>query len=294
MVCIDLAARNAAQYLSRRRSPRLFATVWPSARRLPTIPFMYLLYLDESGSAGTEYFVVGGVAVHEHDAHLLSRAADRLAEALPAPVTGAELHADHMRIGRNRWRQVPKDVRQRALRDTARLLRRKYANSGLPPVLFGVVLHTPSVSHDPYERAYEEIFARCNGLLGRLSSAGDHHRCVAISDTSRHETRLQELMAAWRSSGTSTGASIRPMRAYAEVPVFVDSAASRGVQMADFVANSIYRAYASGDTALFDQLIGGFDADGQTIHGLVHLSASYRTCHCIACQSRRPAPAGGP
>ncbi|MBA4178953.1 MAG: hypothetical protein C0506_00025 [Anaerolinea sp.] len=162
------------------------------------------------------------------------------------------------------------------------------AGTGTPPILFAVALHKASFpQHDPYERVYEEFFARCNGLIGRLASNGDMHRCVAIADKSRLESRLQDLMSAWRTRGASTGAAIRPMRGYAEVPLFVDSHASRCVQLADFVAYSVYRAYAAGDDRLLDRLIGGFHAEDGVIHGLVHLVSRYRECLCAACKSRQ-------
>ena len=249
---------------------------------------MYLLYLDESGARDSRHFVVGGLAIHEQDAHPLGRAVDRLFEQLPQGVTGSELHAQHVRAGKGAWRSIPKDVRRRLTGDIADLLTGTLSGAVRPPVLFSVVIHKPSFPHrDPFERTYEEFFARCDGFLGRLAASGDHHRCMAIADKSGIEPIVQGFMRSWREKGASTGAAIGPMTAYAEVPLFVDSTASRLVQLADFVAHWVYRAYEAGDTGVLDRMLPAFDADGGTKHGLVHLVERYWECRCAACTSRR-------
>ncbi|MCK9486893.1 MAG: DUF3800 domain-containing protein [Dehalococcoidia bacterium] len=251
---------------------------------------MYLLYLDESGSTNTEYFVVGGLAIHEQDAWSLAQRLDQYSHRLPGALAGTEIHADHIRQGRGRWRNVPKSARLEIIQGLADLLV-DFRGTENSAVLFGAALHKASFTRvDPYERAYEDFFARCNGYLARLANEGDRHRCVAIADKSRLESTLQTLMAGWRATGASTGAAIGPMSSYAEVPVFVDSKASRLIQAADFVANSIYRAYATGDATLYDQLLPLFDADDGVVHGMVHLNRGHRTCSCSPCASRRRPP----
>jgi len=116
---------------------------------------------------------------------------------------------------------------------------------------------------------------------------GDLHRCVVIADDSRLERSLQRWMLQWRKQGTSTGTAIRPLSAYAEAPLFVDSKASRLVQLADFVAHWVHRAYEVGDDSVLRKLLPGFDQEDGRIHGLVHLVHGYRTCDCPACESRR-------
>ena len=84
-------------------------------------------------------------------------------------------------------------------------------------------------------------------------------------------------------------------RNLAEVPLFVDSKASRGIQLADLVAWATWRKYEIQDGRFFDQLIPKFDADGGVIHGLVHYARRNEPCYCPACHSRRArADAKGP
>jgi Protein of unknown function (DUF3800) len=67
---------------------------------------------------------------------------------------------------------------------------------------------------------------------------------------------------------------------------FIDSKASRLIQLADLIAFSMWRKYEYQDGRFFDPIIGRFDADGGVIHGLVHCKVKGRECYCPACMSR--------
>jgi len=56
----------------------------------------------------------------------------------------------------------------------------------------------------------------------------------------------------------------------AEVPVFVDSRASRLVQLADLVAYATFRHFERGDSQFFDVFKHRFDEVGGIVHGLCH------------------------
>ena len=107
-------------------------------------------------------------------------------------------------------------------------------------------------------------------------------------DKSIHERPLQILARNFRVDGARWG----HFRYLAEVPLFVDSAASRMVQLADLVAWSTFRKYELSDGRFFDPLIPLFDADGGVLHGLYHHRRMWEHCYCPACYSRgraRPA-----
>jgi hypothetical protein len=76
------------------------------------------------------------------------------------------------------------------------------------------------------------------------------------------------------------------LRNLAEVPFFVDSRASRLVQLADLVAYATWRKYEFSDGRFFDPLIPKFDSEGGVLYGLVHRRGS-AACFCPACHSRR-------
>lgn len=250
---------------------------------------MFLAYMDESGTTADEYVVVGGVLVHEQDAWPLSRAVDALADRLPFPANGTELHASFIHSGKKEWRGVPRAAKQSALDGMADLLAEPPSTFAHPPVLFAVAMHNRSnLHHDPIERPYEEFFARCNGFVRRKASEGDPHQCLPIADKSdKIERRLQNLMQIWRTRGATTGAQIGPLAGFAEVPVFVDSRASRIIQLADFVCNTVYRYYSGFDAPEFEVILPAFDNEDGRLHGLTHLVGGYRSCPCPACESRR-------
>jgi hypothetical protein len=72
-----------------------------------------------------------------------------------------------------------------------------------------------------------------------------------------------------------------------EVPLFVDSKASRLIQLADHVSYAVFRRYVAGDLNYFSVIEKHFDAEGSKIHGLVHKQFYSDACTCPACLSRR-------
>jgi len=77
------------------------------------------------------------------------------------------------------------------------------------------------------------------------------------------------------------------LRNLADTPLFVDSRASRLVQIADHVAYSVFRRYNTGDAQYFDIIASRFDEADGVIHGLVHKHSERYSCTCPACLSRR-------
>ena len=97
-----------------------------------------------------------------------------------------------------------------------------------------------------------------------------------------YEEDLQGLARRFREEGTRWGA----LRNLAEVPLFVDSAASRLIQIADLLGWAVWRRYEYHDTRYFDQVVRRFDTEGGVMHGLVHRKLATDDCHCPACLSR--------
>jgi hypothetical protein len=88
-----------------------------------------------------------------------------------------------------------------------------------------------------------------------------------------------------RTIGTQWGI----IRNLADTPFFVDSHASRLVQLADHVAYAIFRRYNARDTQYFDIFASKFDSVDNVIHGLAHKQTVEPMCMCPGCLSRRVA-----
>jgi hypothetical protein len=249
---------------------------------------MHVLYLDDSGSVTDRtqnYFVLGGVSVYERGIYHLMEAADAcVADFELGDPEDIELHATDMYAGKGGpW----SGIKTRAPREDLIQCVIKTLIKPNPSVrLFAVAVDKAAVSpRDPIEVAFEELCNRFNLYLQRQSNRfGQRERGLIVMDECRHEGPLQSLARNFRIKGGSWG----QFRHLAEVPLFVNSKASRIIQLADLVAWATFRKYEFADGRFFDPMIPRFDADGGVIHGLYHARGS-RTgaaCHCPACMSR--------
>lgn len=247
---------------------------------------MHILYLDDSGSADNpneEYFVLGGVSVPENSVRWLSHQIETLAEQLsPEGSLDVEFHASAIFGGREKpWNRYPNKA-QRIDIIRSVLLTLQEARSEI--VTFACAVHKASYpAQDPVHVAFEDISSRFNHYLGRITS---NSRGIIVLDKSVHETSLQKLAISFRRSGNTWGSQLRNI---CEVPLFVDSKASRLIQLADHIAYAVFRRYNASDINYFNCIETRFDSDPNTntIHGLSHLHKNYLTCTCPACLSRR-------
>ena len=205
---------------------------------------MILLHADESGDpneAEREHFVVGGIAVHESDARSLSRECDAvMARILDPGWRELEFHAQAIRKGKKPWRSVPPQVKLDLLAGMAELLATFGTRSVVPFSLFCVV-HSPggAPEADPLERVYEEIAMRFNSYVRAFPrNGGRPEQGLMIADKAKYEEVVQPLVHKWRYGGESR---IGRLTRVVEVPLFLDSAASRLIQLADFVAHVCLR-----------------------------------------------------
>jgi hypothetical protein len=241
---------------------------------------MYLLYLDDSGSAANpkeEYLVLGGVCIYErqiqHFTHELDKIADRLVQGKPETV---EFHASEVFSGRiDPWKALTKDQRRDVIKEVLAVLANSYDSARA----FATVVHKASFGgKHPMEVAFEDICSRFDRFLRRVDAKG-----LIVLDESTHETRLVELAHQFRKLGTQWDV----IRNIVDGPLFVTSRAFRCVQVADHVAYSVFRRYEAKDATYFDVIAHRFDSDRKVIHGLSHLEKGANGCMCIGCLSRR-------
>jgi hypothetical protein len=246
---------------------------------------MYLLYLDDSGSANNpneEYLVLGGISVFERRVYFLSKQLDELAAKYhAADPDSVEFHASEIFRGKTHpWGELKTpSVRKQVLHEVLQVL----ADDRYGTCAFACAVHKKSFPNDdPMKLAFEELCNRFDLQLERLRIQGEKHRGLIILDKSTHETALQQLTKDFRAKGTRW----RALKNIADVPLFLNSDASRCIQLADHVAYAVFRRYQAGDTSYLDPIVHKFDADDTRIHGLVHKQVLMPNCRCHACMSK--------
>ncbi len=252
---------------------------------------MHILYVDDSGNVGDareRFFVLGGIALFERGLYHAIKAADDCVEGFDlGPGQDIELHGSPMYAGRDGvWRTIrSRPQREELIHRALGLISRMSAK------LFAVAVDKLAAApSDPVEVAFEEMCNRFNLFLRRtLNRRGEDQRGLIVMDQRTDQQPLQTLARSFRNVGGRWG----HFRHLAEVPFFVDSRASRLVQMADLVSWATWRKYEHSDGRFFDPLIPQFDADGGIIHGLVHRRGP-APCYCVACFSRTQGTVVGP
>jgi hypothetical protein len=231
---------------------------------------MHLLYLDESGSVADPnqtYFVLAGICVYERAAHWIEEDLNAIARRFePSDPYSVELHGSPMRSGRDGWKErAPLQARIDAIKDalSVGVNKRRYPRDTR---LFGAVVKKAALAgSDPVEHAFEQLCNRFDLFLRRLyAKHNDPQRGIILFDKSTTEQRIQTLAREFKSAGHSWGKT----KNYAEVPVFLDSRASRLIQLADLIAYALYRFHEANDNEYYRVINRCFDAEGLVEHGL--------------------------
>lgn len=247
---------------------------------------MYIFYLDDSGSvknANEKHLVLGGISVYERHTYWFTQQLDRLAARInPENPNAVEFHASEIFSGRTPpWERISqKEDRVRVIKDVLQIVRDSYRENSL----FACVIDKASYpNRDPMEMAFEDLCSRFNLHLGHIyTSSRGRHKGIIVLDESSYETSLQKMAGDFRTYGTRWGA----IRDLAEVPLFVNSKASRLIQIADHIAYAVFRRYEAGDTSYLDIILPKFHAENGVLHGLVHKTNEVN-CMCPACMSRQ-------
>lgn len=248
---------------------------------------MYLLYLDDSGSPqnkNEKNLVIAGVSVFERQLHWLNEKLDALAaEINPSDASIVEFHAAEIFSGRKPpWSGFPqKTDRIAILKKVLSIL----AEANDEVTAFACIIEKSCYpAFDPVELAFEDISGRFDMYLKRkYAIEGRPERGLIIFDESTYENALQNLTKTFRKRGNRWGNAIRNIN---EVPLFVDSKASRIIQLADHVAYSVFRRYEVGDSSYLDLILHKFDREDRILHGMAHKQTSNSNCMCPACMSR--------
>ena len=209
---------------------------------------MHLLYVDESGAVSDPkqiFFILAGVSLHETQCHWMSNELDKIAARFnPADPLSVELHGSPMLKGRGIWRQIPLQDRVNAIKDALSVL----ANSHYGNRIFVCAIRKSVVSpKDPVEMAFEQIASRFDYYLNRIRNKGNPSRGIIIFDKSTYETTIQSLATDFKKVGHTWNV----IKNFAEVPLFIDSKASRITQLADLIAYSYFQHYEHGNDEFY-------------------------------------------
>lgn len=229
---------------------------------------MHLLYADESGlveDMSQRHFVLAGVCVFESATQNIASNLDAIITCFAPHMPELELHGSPIRSGKGFFRKIALADREQLIKDA--LIAGVIAQPAAGVRLFGCVVEKIALcGYDPVRYCFEQIATRFNLFLQhRAVRYHDPQHGLILFDESTMEHRLRRLAREFEMSGQVYGAAHH----YAEVPVFLDSRASRLVQLADLVAYSLFRHFEHSDSQYFDLLKNRFDQDAETQHGFV-------------------------
>ncbi|WP_296649888.1 DUF3800 domain-containing protein [Paraburkholderia sp.] len=212
---------------------------------------MYLSYLDESGTPGdknTNFFVLGGVTVFERQTHWLEREMDAIANRYQQKAGGhyLELHAAPMRNRKEGWDNAnisPAD-RAQASADVLRLLQAPQIKVNV----FAAVIEKSQMlrTADILPYCFEMLATKVDDFLAyKYQKYKEPARGIFVLDRKQalEEANMQALHHTFKHLGHGNG----KLRNFAEVPMFIDSKATRLIQLADSICYWIYRRYQSLD-----------------------------------------------
>lgn len=248
---------------------------------------MHILYLDDSGSernSKESYIILGGISIFEAQADFLRQELDKIAESIdPQNPSQVEFHASEIFSRRTHpWNKLSKEEAIGVIKAVLNVIAQSYDTARI----FACAVHKPSFrGRDCTEMAFEDLCSRFDRYLSTLRHSGDRQRGLIVLDKTAYETTIQEMVRRFQSLGTQW-VSIRNL---ADIPFFVDSRASRLIQIADHIAYAVFRRYEARDAQYFDIIAHKFHSDQGVIHGLSHKELGGPTCLCIACLSRRAA-----
>lgn len=247
---------------------------------------MYFLYLDDSGSPGNldeDYFVLGGLAIHEDNVRWLTHQIDLLAVSIDSINPGGlEFHAAECFRGVEiPWKGMRRDQRIETIKNVLCCIEKDRS----PIYVYGCAVHKTSFPHeDPVVKAFEDISSRFSYFVDHHPVKDQQQKGIIIIDKSSYELGLQSLVKDFRLSGNRWG---RQLRNICEVPLFIDSKASRLIQLADHIAYAIFRRYNNGDLNYFNCIEDKFEEYDGKIQSLTHWHHLKKSCTCPSCMSRK-------
>ena len=170
-----------------------------------------------------------------------------------------------MFTGRGFWRRIPLADRHQAMSDALTLVQTAHRSVAF----FGVAVDPSLYGGDVIADAFEYLASSFDRALVHMHVRLNSQRGLIVFDKHKSEEAIQSLARDFKELGHRWGV----LRNMAEVPVFLDSRASRLIQIADLIAFSMKRHYQNADSRFFDIVRQRFYREGPQTVGLVHLPA---------------------
>jgi len=248
---------------------------------------MFLLYLDDSGSANNadeEYLVLGGICVSERQVSNLTVQLDGLAGGYnAADPESIEFHASEIFSRKkspwNRFKQ--KEDAQAVLKSVLAVA----ANAAQPASLVACAIHKKSFAgQNPMEICFREVCCWFEDFLrNRHKETATDERGMLVVDEHAMADSMRRIARDFRRDGYAKTGSVYLI----EGPHFVSSATSRCMQLADHVAYSVFRRFNAQDNNYLNVVLNRFQSDGCVLNGLRHLRADKDNCTCPCCLTIR-------
>ena len=130
--------------------------------------------------------------------------------------------------------------------------------------MFGAVID--NANGDVQEELFSQLTSRFDKYLKRKFIKRDESaRGLAIFDKSKMENKYQNWSKIYQTLGNRWNEKLNN---FAEVPLFLDSAISRSIQVADLIAFALFRAFEYKDDSYYSIIQDCFDKDKIQQHGL--------------------------
>ena len=195
-----------------------------------------------------------------------------------------------MRSGSDGWKRFSAVDRVQATVDALHLL----SSPQLRVKVFAAVIEKSEVADMKavIATAFEAVAVKFDNYLASIHQfKGQAQRGLVIFDKADFENNVQLLSHQFKHDGHANGR----LRNFAEVPLFIDSRASRLIQMADMVAYWIFRRYESKDDRGFKLIEPYLHSYSGVKHGLCEIiSQATKTAltNLLAPVHPFPAPSG--
>ena len=245
---------------------------------------MRILYLDESGGPNSwqvqENFVLGGVAVHEGQIYPLTRELNTLQEKyFPGISIPIEFHAGAIRQGKGpHFKKFSFDTRRKIIDDVYDIIR----ECGFPNIIaFATVIDVSAVINfnQVCRDCFEDVCQHFNLYLHDQYKRGFPSKGLLIIDRGRERQYRQHFGELKKSEAVE-----EYLGNIVDIPYFAACRETRMLQVADFIANAVFRYYESDITDNFDKISSQFfrGTYRHPVNGLNHITKD-ESCQCCVC-----------